>query len=371
MNAENWYEVADAGKIDSPALLFYEDRIVENISRLKKSITDTSRLRPHVKTHKCREVTLLMLEAGITRFKCATIAEAEMLGMCKVPDILLAYQPLGPKIDRLIGLIRRYPDSGFSCLVDNDVSLQAIATAALNAETTIGLFLDLNVGMNRTGIRPGEAALTLYGQLCEQPGIRALGFHAYDGHVHDSSPELRQGKVAQILESLYLLRDQVCLKGLITPIIVAGGTPTYPFYAMENELECSPGTFALWDKGYQDAFREQDYLTAALVLTRVISLTEQNKITVDLGHKAVAAENELQRRVFFLNAPDLRVLAQSEEHLVLEAPEGHSFRIGDVLYGLPVHICPTVALYETAMNVVHGQLKNEWKIISRDRKINI
>src|SRR5258707_6078385 len=99
-----WYTIKNIDGIDSPALIVYPDRVAENISTLKKMIDDVQRLRPHVKTHKTKEATLLMMQAGINKFKCATIAEAEMLAMVNAPDILLAYQPVGPKLERFMAL---------------------------------------------------------------------------------------------------------------------------------------------------------------------------------------------------------------------------------------------------------------------------
>lgn len=367
---DNWYLISNVDQLDSPALVFYQERIRENIIRLIGSINDRSRLRPHVKTHKNSELVQLMLEAGISKFKCATIAEAEMLGMCKAPDVLLAYQPVGPKIGRFIELIKAYPLTDFSCLVDNKDSLKAMAAAAQAAGIEISLFLDLNVGMNRTGILPDEHALLLYRQVRQESGVRILGLHAYDGHIHDASYAVREKKWTIVMDAILKLKQEIIASGFIRPVIVAGGTPTFPFYARMEEVECSPGTFILWDKGYHDAFAEQAYLAGALVITRVVSLTGPTTITVDLGHKSVAAENELSKRVSFLNAPEALMLGQSEEHLVLELGPDHGFSIGDVLYGLPIHICPTVALYESAARVENHQITGEWKIISRDRKIN-
>ena len=162
MDQENWYLIDEVDQLDSPALVFYQERMTANIEKLKQSIHDLNRLRPHVKTHKTIEITLQLLEAGITKFKCATIAEAEMLGISKAPDVLLAYQPTGPKIDRFIQLIKTYPETSFSCLIDNEFSLKSIAHAALAAGVIVRLFIDLNVGMNRTGIQPEDGALELY-----------------------------------------------------------------------------------------------------------------------------------------------------------------------------------------------------------------
>jgi D-serine deaminase-like pyridoxal phosphate-dependent protein len=371
MESQDWYTIGQADQLDSPALLFYPERIAENISRLKDSINDITRLRPHVKTHKNAEVTALMIQAGISKFKCATISEAEMLALGKAADVLLAYQPVGPKIDRFIKLITSYPATRFSCLLDNAQSLTAVADAALAKGLEIDLYLDLNVGMNRTGINPDEQALVLYQKAYAQTGVKIIGLHAYDGHIHDADFDLRKERVTLVLAAIRKLEQTIVASGLPQPVVVAGGTPTYPFYAQEQALECSPGTFVLWDKGYKDAFAEQDYLTAALLLTRVISITSNSTITVDLGHKAVAAENELQHRVHFVNAPDARVVGQSEEHLVLDVGVRHGFAIGDVLYALPIHICPTVALHQSAYTIENHQVTGEWKIISRDRKINI
>src|SRR5690606_20967355 len=105
-----------------------------------------------------------------------------------------------------------------------------------------------------------------------------------------------------------------------------------------------------------EKYTEQAYLTAALVVCRVISLPEAGTICVDLGHKAVAAENDLNRRVYFLNAPGLIPLSQSEEHLTLKAGKNHNFKIGDVLYGIPIHICPTCALYNNATIIGQNEI---------------
>jgi D-threonine aldolase len=126
-----------------------------------------------------------------------------------------------------------------------------------------------------------------------------------------------------------------------------------------------------WDKGYSDLCPEQPFLPAALLITRVISLPDTTKLCLDLGHKSVASENDITKRVMFLNAPELIPLGQSEEHLVVEAGENHIYKVGDVLYGLPYHICPTVALYEKVFTVENGIVIGEWRTIARDRFITL
>lgn len=371
MEQTPWYQIDDVAQLDSPALVIYPDRVQENIRLLIESIDDVNRLRPHVKTNKSREATRLMLEAGIQKFKCATIAEAEMLAVCGATNILLAYQPNVAKMHRLLTLMQAYPGIQFACLVDNLTTAQQLSDQAVNVGLIIPVYIDLNVGMNRTGIVPNDAVLTLYTELASLPGVRPVGFHAYDGHLRNADISIRTADCDAAFRPVQQLSDALVAEGFEPPIIVVGGSPTFPIHARRQGVDCSPGTFIYWDKGYQAGLPEQPFLTAALVVSRVISLPDATKVCVDLGHKSVAAEGELIQRVTFLNAPELKAVGQSEEHLVLEAGAGHSYQIGDVLYGLPNHICPTVALYERAYTIENGSVTNEWLTIARDRKISL
>ena len=370
-NKDNWYRIDNIDQVDTPALAVYPARVKENIGTLVAAVDDVARLRPHVKTHKTTEATLLMLEAGIRKFKCATIAEAEMLAMAGAPDILFAYQPGGPKLQRLIALIKKYPDSKFSCLVDNMVSAENIAAAAVSNQLSVPVYIDLNIGMNRTGIAPGDEAIALYKKCATLKGIQPVGLHAYDGHLHEKDFIERTVACNNAFEPVEQMQQALVSRGFDQPVIVAGGSPTFPIHAKRKMIECSPGTFVFWDRGYSVLLEEQDFIPAALVLTRVISLPDKTKICLDLGHKSIAAENELQRRVWFINAPEVKFISHSEEHLVVEAAAGHRYKVGDVLYGMPIHICPTCALYERALTIENNIAGGEWKIIARDRKINI
>ena len=369
--ANMWYTIEDVNRLDTPALIIYPDRVKYNIDLAKSMIDDVNRLRPHVKTHKSADVTHLMLRAGISKFKCATIAEAEMLGMCKAPDVLLAYQPNEAKLARFIQLIEAYPDTQFSCLLDNTNTAQMIARQAIKHKLEVAVFFDLNVGMNRTGIAPGEKALVLYKSCENMAGLALRGLHAYDGHIHDEDIKVRMTKADEAMKQVFDLVNRINQAGLPKPLIIAGGSPTYPILAGDKRLECSPGTFAYWDRGYQLAFDEQAFQTAALIVARVVSLPDDNSICIDVGHKSVSAENILDKRIYFLNAPELAFISQSEEHLVADAGKGHPYHIGDILYGLPYHICPTIALYERAITIEDQQIKGEWMNIARNRKINI
>lgn len=367
-SANEWYAVDDANNIDSPALFVYKDRVKENIRLLKSMVNDVHILRPHVKTNKMAEVCSMMLEEGITKFKCATIAEAEMLATIGAPDVLLAYQPVGPKAERFANLIKAYPSVHFACLTDNEESAKHISKVAEVNGIVINVFIDLNIGMNRTGIVP-EKALPLVAFILSLKNIKLVGLHGYDGHIRDSDTTIRQQKSDEGFGQVAILHQKIKETYKLSLKIVMGGTPTFPTHANRHNVECSPGTFVFSDWGYKHSFPDEPFEYGALVITRVISIVDKHTICTDLGHKSIAAENPLPR-VHFLNAPDVMPTGQSEEHLVLRVANAAQYHPGDILYGIPVHICPTVALYDRAYVIENKKIATEWQVVARKRSIS-
>ena len=368
---EPWYTIRNIDEVDTPALIIYPDHVRKNLEVLKSFVTDMTRVRPHIKTNKCPQVSRMMMEAGIHNFKCATIAEAEMLAMEGAHDVLLAYQPVGPKAKRFCELQVKYPQTIFSCLIDNPDSLKALSGLAADNNTTIRVYIDLNVGMNRTGIRPGKEAFQLFKEASVSRGIVFMGLHVYDGHIRDADLETRTRICDEAFRPIAALRKEIISAGAKDPIVIAGGTPTFPIHARRKDVEVSPGTFIFWDRGYQQILSEQPFEYGALVVTRVISTPDEYTVCLDLGHKAIAAENEITRRVFLLNAPGLTPTGHSEEHMVFRSESKHHFRVGQVFYGVPYHICPTVALYEEAGVCRGGVVSETWPILSRKRRITV
>lgn len=366
----DWFTIKNIDQIDSPALAVYTERAKENINILKGFVDEVTRLRPHVKTHKSSEISKMLMEAGIKKFKCATIAEAEMLAIAGAPDVLLAYQPVGPKAVRLAALIKKYPSTKFSCLIDNLPAAKHIADVADNAQLIFNVFIDLNVGMNRTGIVP-EHSLELVEDCHSLKGITLVGLHVYDGHLRDPDFEVRKKQCDEGYAKVEVLHKQIKDKFSKDLLIIAGGTPSFSIHSKRKGVDCSPGTYIYWDKNYGQTLTEQPFLHAALVITRVISKPDDQTITVDLGHKSIASENPLANRVTFLNAPDLQPVGHSEEHLVLTAGKKNTFKVGDVLYGLPYHICPTVALHDRVQVIEDGKAIGTWTTLARNRVISI
>lgn len=358
---DNWFEVENVDKILSPALLFYPDRIKNNIASMIKTAGTSTRLRPHVKTYKCKEIVQMQMQAGISKFKCATLTEARMLSEAGASDVLIAYPITGPNLARLIEINSKYPDTKYSCLVDNPGHLIAWQKSHHHG---ISLFIDLDTGMGRTGINP-LSALSLLDQIIALD-LPFGGVHVYDGHIHTHDLEMRIQEAEKSFFSVKPFIDQVQAKIGTNFEIVCGGSITFPVHALHPERILSPGTTLLWDYGYLSNFPDLHFEIAAMVITRVISKPGKNRLCLDLGHKAVGSEMP-NAPVFFPQLPQARLIIHSEEHLVLETEKAHAFQVGDIFYGIPRHICPTVALHEKAAVIENNLCLEFWDILARNR----
>lgn len=367
---EQWFQVVDADKIPTPSLLVYPARVKENIRRVIEMAGSADRLRPHVKTHKMPEVIKLQLAAGITKFKCSTIAEMEMVADCGASDILLAYQPVGPNIARLKALATKYPEIRFAALVDDFEIVRYLDAAFTGMPKPLDVYLDLDCGMHRTGIKPGGKAVDLYRLIHESKSLKVGGLHAYDGHNRAEEIEKRTAQCEVEFQIVRVLAEELRDEGMPVPEIVAGGSPSFPIHSQHDDVTCSPGTVFFWDYGSGTHFPDMDFLLAAILITRVVSKPLTNRICVDLGHKAIAAENP-HPRVQFLNLMNAEAVMQSEEHLVLDSTNADEFSVGDLLYGVPRHICPTVALHDHAYTIHEGHLSGEWQVAARNRRLTI
>lgn len=368
-----WYLLNTPEEIISPSLVFYKERIESNIRSMVNIAGDADRLIPHVKTHKCPEIVKIQLSAGISKFKCATIAEAEMLAESGARWILIAYQLVGPNVDRLFRLQGKYPEVTFASLVDNDQTATLLSEASVARGVRSTLFLDVNNGMNRTGHATDESLLSLYRYVSSLEGLAFGGVHIYDGHIRNPEFSERKAAADEAYETVLPLLDRIEAECGYEPMIIAGGSPSFTVHTLRPDVYLSPGTNVLWDWGYGDRFDGQPFEHAALILTRVVSKPTVGIITIDLGHKAISAENPVENRLRLLNLSDYTVLGQSEEHGVLQvgSETWESVQVGDVFYALPFHICPTVALHDFATVIENGEIAGEWKITARSRRITI
>jgi D-serine deaminase-like pyridoxal phosphate-dependent protein len=365
-----WYEVENVRELFSPSLLTYPDRIERNIETMISMAGGVEKLRPHVKTHKMPEVVKLQMKHGIHKFKCATISEAEMVARCGANDILLAMQPVGPNIERFFKLILSFPETKISCIADNSEVIMLVAEMAIKKNIEATVWLDINNGMNRTGIEPGTKAKDLYNLILRSPKLKAGGLHAYDGHIYESDFSQRKIKSDDAFSKVIKLINELEDERTPNIKIVAGGTPSFPIHAKRKGVECSPGTLLLWDYKSDSSYPDMNFIPAAVLLSRIISKPDKDLICLDLGHKAVASEIP-QPRIKFLGMDNYTIINHNEEHMVISTPEAGKYKVGDHLYGIPWHICPTVDRYDSVYVVRDNIVSEQWDVEARRRMISI
>jgi D-serine deaminase-like pyridoxal phosphate-dependent protein len=293
-----------------------------------------------------------------------------MVAKCGVQDILLALQPVGPNINRFFRLKHEYPGTKFSCIADTENIIRQLADAAVKFGLETHLWLDINNGMNRTGIAPGDKAASLYEIIAKLPMLKAEGLHVYDGHIRDSDFSIRKQKSDEGFISVNKLADKLRKSNHHPVNIVAGGSPTFRIHALREGVDCSPGTVLLWDYGYGSSLPDMEFLHAAVILTRIVSKPADGLICLDLGHKAVASEMP-HPRIKFLNIDEYTVVNHSEEHLVIKTAGTGKMNTGDVLYGIPWHICPTVDRHDFVTVIENHKVKGSWSVEARKRVISI
>lgn len=368
------YKLLDEATVFTPALVVHPALIRQNIAAVIRAAGGPDRLRPHVKTHKTAEIAKMQLAAGVTRHKCATIAEAELLATAGAPDVLIAYPLVGPNVGRLAALKRKFPGTTFASLIDHPATAKMLSDGMAAAGMTADFFLDLDVGMHRTGVALDRAA-DLYEQAARLPGLVPGGLHAYDGHNNTESRADREAAVRGFLGQVLELRSALQKKGLPVPRIIGGGTPSFPVWAAVRDvpgLECSPGTYVLHDFGYGSKYPDLEGVTpAAVFLTRVISRPTPTRVTLDLGNKAVAADPPLERRVRLLDFPEYKPVTHSEEHYTVETAGVDRYAPGDAVYALPGHICPSVALHRELLVAEDNRIVDRWTVAARDRVLSV
>ncbi|MCY4401125.1 MAG: D-TA family PLP-dependent enzyme [Candidatus Poribacteria bacterium] len=364
------YRIHNVENIPSPSLVVYKELVQQNIAHAIETVGgDVSKLRPHAKTHKTAEIIQMEREAGILKHKCATLKEAEMLAQNGIEDILIAYQMVGPNINRFLSLCQRFPDVDFKVIVDHKDAVIALSDAALKYSLSIKAMLDLDVGMRRTGVPVSDKAVEIYESIDQSDGLQPCGLHVYDGHIHDTEFIQRMNACNQSLAQVELMQDKLTEKGLPIPLIVMGGTPTFPIYAKTDGVEASPGTFVFHDYGYASNYPDLGFIPAALLLSRVISIPTSTRFTLDLGHKAIAADPEGKRGTI-LNIENAEVDTQHEEHWAINVPDTKQIQIGQEVYVCPTHICPSVALHPFYFVIdADGYYRETWDVISRNRNL--
>jgi len=365
----NQYDIAHADRVLIPALVLYPQIVASNIEcTLQLLDGNADRWRAHVKTAKLNYTLRMLLDLGVRNFKCATTLE--LLNACQngASDVLVAYPVMGENARRVRQIKNEFPSVAISVLAENEEQLRQWEG------THIGIFLDINPGMNRTGIEQGSPQRVLdLAHAATHAGIDFRGLHYYDGQYGGIGEPERTAATHAGYDRLMELVHDLERAGLHLAEVITAGTPTFPcslsykaFQSRDFIHRVSPGTVVYNDATSLAQLPEQfGYGPAALVLTRVVSHPRQGIVTCDAGHKAVSADAGVPTCVV-VGHPELTPLSPSEEHLPLAVKEGSvPPRVGDLLYLLPRHVCPTVNNFDAALIVRNGRIESVEKVSAR------
>jgi D-serine deaminase-like pyridoxal phosphate-dependent protein len=357
--------------LNTPALVIDEGRLQRNIAAMAAFAKARGlALRPHAKTHKSVDIAKLQLKAGAVGVCCAKLGEAEAMADGGIESILITSPVVTPQaIARLAVLHARVRNL---CVVaDNPENVAALALAVAPAERPLGVLVDVDPGIRRTGVTSPEAALALARQIAEERMLRFAGVQFYCGaQQHIESYADRRTAIAERTEYLRGVVDGLGAVGLAPAAITGGGTGTHFIDAELGVLtELQAGSYVFMDRQYNECDLRGDgavpFETALMIDARVISANSASMATIDSGFKAMSTDGG--NPTVLSGAPATSVFVfMGDEHGALIAPD-HVFKIGDLITLASPHCDPTVNLYDYYHVVRDGALVAIWPVSARGR----
>jgi D-serine deaminase-like pyridoxal phosphate-dependent protein len=354
------YRIGELRQTLTPALAIYPRLVDHNIETTLRLLGgDPTRWRPHIKTAKLSAVHRRLIAHGVTRLKCATTLE--LLTACEdgATNVLLSFPVMGASARRVREIAELYPDVRVSALIESADHLEPWRGGR------VGVFIDVNPGMDRTGVRQeDEAGILALARAARDMGLEFRGLHYYDGHLGAADLAERERVAHRGYDRLLELVAALERSKLPVEEIVTAGTPAFPctltykpFTEGSVQHSASPGTVVYTDATTLTQLpREFGYLPAALVLATVVSRPTARRVTADAGHKAISADAGDPTCVV-VGRPELRGAHASEEHLPIDVREGFSLpALGETLYLLPRHVCPSVNNFDFALMVGDGRV---------------
>ncbi len=351
-------------EIDTPALLLDAGALEANLQTMASFFAHRHcKLRPHFKSHKCTTIARLQMKAGAVGITCAKLGEAEVVADTGIRNILIANQIVGPlKIRRLIDLCRRVDPM---VAVDSADNIRMLSESAVAAGVSLGVLVEVDIGMGRCGVAPGQPALALARLVASSAGLRFEGLQGYEGHCVDLRNENeRVEKTRQSLKLLVETRRLIEGSGLRVNRVSGGGTGTYTITGdFEGVDEVQAGSYAAMDWWYGDI--RPEFKQAMSVLATVISRPDRSRVVVDVGRKGFGAEWGAPR---VKNLPGSQVVSYgSEEHMKIAVPQDSMIKIGDRIEIVPSHGCTTSNLYSEFIVHRAGLVTDHWPIEGRGK----
>jgi D-serine deaminase-like pyridoxal phosphate-dependent protein len=363
------YKIENAEALLTPALVIYPEIVDRNIAATLRLLGgDANRWRPHLKTAKLGFIMRRLASKGVVNAKCSTTVELAAACESGMKDVLLAYAVVGANARRVRQVAEQYPNVRISVLVENAEQVKAWSGSR------IGIFVDVNPGMDRTGISQDGIDAIL--EVVRAAGSQFRGLHWYDGHMSAASLEEREKLAHKGYDRLMEIVSAVERAGFPIEEVITSGTPAFPCAATYAPFKSgkfvhrtSPGTVVYSDAtSIKQLPAEWGYQPAALVVSTVVSHPKPNVVTCDAGHKSVSADAGVPTCAVAGRA-DLTPLKPSEEHLPIEVTAGAVPQIGDLLYLIPRHVCPTVNNFDDAVIVEHGRVVGVEHVTARGHEM--
>jgi len=366
------YLIEDVERVMTPALAIYPEIVDSNIrATLRLMDGNANRWRPHIKTTKLRSIMKRFVEHGIMNFKCSTTLELSTVCEAGASDVLVAYPMVGANSLRVREISSRFPEITISALVESLPHVERWRGSG------IGLFIDVNPGMNRTGIEEDQIdEITQLAQHIQDSGQLFRGLHYYDGHLSSLNLMERERTAHRGYDRLMKVIASFERANIEIGEVITAGTPSFPCslsYGPFTEARfihrASPGTIVYNDcSSLSQLPSEFGYQPAAVVVSTIVSHPSSGRMTCDAGHKTVSADSGVPTCAVLGNT-GLLPAKPSEEHLPIEALEGAMTPpIGDVLYLIPRHICPTVNNFDHALIVIGGEIVGIEEVTARGRE---
>ncbi len=364
MRYEGWE--AFGRRPETPNLCVDLDRFESNLLTMARAVAaHHKRWRPHSKCHKSPEIACRQVQAGAVGVTCAKVSEAEVFAEAGIRDILIAHMPVGAtRVERITDLCK---SAEVIVTCDHYAQAEPLATVCAQKGVHCRVLVDINIGMNRTGVTPGRDAVELAQAINRIPGLKLAGIMGYEGHAMPlMDAEAKRKMVRESLALLNQSREQFLQAGLCCDIVSAGGTGSLS-YAAEcegiTELQSGGGIFG--DPFYTRMPGVSGYQSALTVLATVVSRPALDRAVLDAGRKAITAE---MHPPLVKGYPDARVVMHSAEHIVLElGSESRNLKIGDLVELIVGYADFTTPLHDEFLCFREDRLEAIWPITARGK----
>lgn len=360
-------------ELDTPAVVVDLDQLERNVKRMAETVLSAGvRLRPHTKTHKTPEVARMQVEHGASGITVAKLGEAEVMAQAGFDDILVANELIGPqKIGRLVKLSREIKIR--SC-VDSLAGAEALSDDATGSETQFDVFLDVDTGLNRTGVDP-ESAVQLGESIARLPGLNLIGVFSYAGYKPAVPDEGKRRRWAvQEAETAVRISEELQAKGIGATEVSVAGSSSAPYAAsVAGVTEVRPGQYVFYDTGLYRMGVCSLSECALRIHARVISRPAPDRAVIDAGSKVLTTEKKPvggddPGHGLIEDLPGTRIESLWEEHGVLRLDEdGRQLAVGDVVDIIPNHVCPTINLADAWYGVRSGVVEKRFAVAGRGK----